>query len=67
MSRGKFGMAAALALLSSTSVRKVYGASAIQRVVTDSRKGKRYGNTSRYQPHQGPRECARRVRQMARS
>lgn len=68
--RGGVPLAARLGLArlpatSSMGVRKVYGAQAIQRVVTDNRKGKRYGNTSRYFPHQGPRECARRVRQMA--
>lgn len=48
-----------------TKTRKVYGAENIRRVITQTRKGKYEAfRTSKYMPHQGPREKARRCRQM---
>lgn len=59
-------MAAAMASVAMMGSR-VFGASAISHVVTQNQKsGKRLVNRSRYTPHQGEREIARRLRQAAR-
>lgn len=58
------GLRRAMIALSEQKSRRIYGAANIAEAIKHTLKGKRYGNTSRYMPHQGERECARRRRAM---
>ena len=60
------GIGLALASLASLHTSRVYGAESIRYAVRQSMKGRVYGNTSRYMPHQGEQEIARRLRQRKR-
>lgn len=42
---------------------KIYGYENIKRVITELRKYRNHASRSRYNQHQGKRECARRMRQ----
>lgn len=63
-SRLAVALSAALVALQDKYSRRIFDYHNIKHAVTQARKGKYYGNTSCYMPHQGKRECARRRRQM---
>lgn len=61
-------MAAAMASAALGIGHRVFGAANIAEAIDRSRKaGKRFVNRSKYMPHQGEREIARRLRQEARN